>query len=80
MVIHINVLLQRRHGDFVYVVIMVMLGVNILIVNTLREDTSSALGGFFSFFCVFFLGLYLSRVCQYLHSEEQHQNAMYSHL
>lgn len=53
MVIHINVLLQRRHGIFVYAAIMAMLGVNILIVNTLREDTASALEGFFFFLLCF---------------------------
>lgn len=56
VVIHINVLLQRRHGCFVYIAIMVMLGVNILIVNTLREDMASALGVFFLSFVFSFCG------------------------
>lgn len=36
-----------------YAAIMAMLGVNILIVNTLREDTASALEGFFFFLLCF---------------------------
>lgn len=56
VVIHINMLLQRRHGIFMCVAIMVMLGVNILIANTLREDTTSALGVSFLSFVFSFCG------------------------